>query len=86
MTRKIAQTRPQPTLDVTTDEYDRVFDINVKSIFFSVPAVVPQMKKQGKGGAVINISSISATRPRPGLTWYCPTKGAVSTVRMDLDL
>jgi NAD(P)-dependent dehydrogenase (short-subunit alcohol dehydrogenase family) len=70
----------QPTLEVTTEEYDRVFDINVKSIFFSVAATVPQFQKQGKGGAIINISSISATRPRPGLVWYAATKGAVSTV------
>lgn len=70
----------KPTLEVTSEEYDRVFDINVKSIFLSIAATVPQIKKQGNGGSIINISSISATRPRPGLVWYAATKGAVSTV------
>lgn len=67
----------KPTLDVTEAEFQRCFDINVKSIFHSVPAVVPYMQKQG-GGSIINISSIGSERPRPGLVWYNATKAAVS--------
>ena len=58
-----------------------MFALNVKSIYFSIPAVVPQMQKQGTGGAIINISSIGSVRPRPGLVWYNATKGAVTNVR-----
>jgi len=72
-------TPAQPTLEVTIDEFQRCFDVNVKSIFWSVGAVVPQMQKQG-GGSIINISSIGSVRPRPGLVWYNSTKGAVSNV------
>ena len=75
-------TKRKPTLEVTEQEFDRVFDINVKSIYFSIAAAVPQLQRQGNGGTIINISSISATRPRPGLVWYAATKGAVSTVSL----
>lgn len=69
----------KPTLDVTEEEFDRVMNVNVKSIYFSVPAVVPSLKKRG-GGSVINIASIGAMRPRPGLVWYNASKGAVANV------
>jgi NAD(P)-dependent dehydrogenase (short-subunit alcohol dehydrogenase family) len=55
----------QPTLEVTEDEFQRVFNVNVKSIFLSVKAVVPALQKS-KGGSIINISSIGSVRPRPG--------------------
>ncbi|KAM0749151.1 3-ketoacyl-reductase [Meredithblackwellia eburnea MCA 4105] len=70
----------KPNFDVTEAEYKRVFDINVSSVFHSVNVIVPQMIKQGNGGVVINVSSISAVRPRPGLGWYAATKAAVTTV------
>lgn len=59
----------KPTLEVTEAEFDRVMAVNVKSIFFSIPAVVPAMQARG-GGSIINIASIGAMRPRPGLVWY----------------
>jgi 3-oxoacyl-[acyl-carrier protein] reductase len=71
----------KPTLDVTEDEFDKVFAVNVKSIYLSVPAVVPALKKRG-GGSIINIASIGAMRPRPGLVWYNASKGAVANVRI----
>jgi NAD(P)-dependent dehydrogenase (short-subunit alcohol dehydrogenase family) len=72
--------RNKPTLEVTSDEFDLVFNVNVKSIYLSILATVPQMKKQG-GGSIINISSTGSTRPRPGLVWYNASKGAVTNVR-----
>jgi len=66
------------TSGVTIDEYQGCFDINVKSIFLSIGTVVAQMQKQGTGGSMINVSSVSALRPRPGLTWYSASKGAVT--------
>ena len=67
----------QPTLTVTEDEFDRVFDVNVKSIYLSVQAVVPQFLAQKSPCSIINIASTGATRPRPRLVWYNATKGAV---------
>lgn len=53
--------------------------INVKSIYHSTRAVIPHFRKQGHG-VFVNISSISAPRPRPNLVWYAGSKGAVSAV------
>jgi 3-oxoacyl-[acyl-carrier protein] reductase len=64
-------------MEVTEEEFDRVFAINVKSIFLMTNAVVPVMRKQG-GGNIINIGSTAGVRPRPGLTWYNGSKGAVN--------
>ena len=69
--------RNQPLLDVTEAEFDRVFAVNVKSIFHYVRAVVPPMRAAG-GGVIINIGSTAGIRPRPGLTWYNASKGAVN--------
>lgn len=64
-------------LEVSEAEFDKVFAINVKSIFLMTNAVVPVMRKQ-KSGRIINIGSTAGLRPRPGLTWYNATKGAVN--------
>jgi 3-oxoacyl-[acyl-carrier protein] reductase len=69
--------RNKPLLEVTEEEFDKAFDINVKSIFLMTNACVPVMKKQ-KSGRIINIGSTAGVRPRPGLTWYNATKGAVN--------
>lgn len=69
----------KPTVDVTEDEFDKVMAVNVKSIYFSIPAIIPAMKERG-GGSIINIASIGAMRPRPGLVWYNASKGAVANV------
>jgi 3-oxoacyl-[acyl-carrier protein] reductase len=71
--------RNKPILEVTEAEFDRVHAVNVKSIFWMVRAAVPVMQRQGRGGSIINISSTAGIRPRPGLTWYNSTKGAVNT-------
>jgi len=73
----------KPTLEVTEEEYDRVFAVNVKSIFLSVAVAVPALQSRG-GGAIINIASIGAMRPRPGLVWYNSSKGAVANATKGL--
>ena len=70
--------RNQPMLDVDEATFDRVFNVNVKSIFHMTRAVVPLMRAQGQGGSIINIGSTAGIRPRPGLTWYNASKGAVN--------
>jgi len=66
-------------LDVEEAELDRMLSINVKSIFHFAKAVVP-LFRQRNGGVIINIGSTAGIRPRPGLTWYNATKGAVNLV------
>ena len=69
--------RSQPMLDVDEATFDRVFNVNVKSIFHMTHAVVPLMRQRGQG-SIINIGSTAGIRPRPGLTWYNASKGAVN--------
>jgi 3-oxoacyl-[acyl-carrier protein] reductase len=68
--------RNRPMLEVEEAEFDRIFAVNVKSIFLFARALVPHMRAAG-GGVVINIGSTAALRPRPGLTVYNASKGAV---------
>ena len=69
--------RNQPMLDVDEETFDRVFNVNVKSIFHMARAAIPLMRQQGHG-SIINIGSTAGIRPRPGLTWYNASKGAVN--------
>ena len=69
--------RSQPMLDVDEATFDRVFNVNVKSIFYMTHAVVPLMR-QRRQGSIINVGSTAGMRPRPGLTWYNASKGAVN--------
>jgi 3-oxoacyl-[acyl-carrier protein] reductase len=71
--------RNQPMLDVTEAEFDRVFAVNVKSIYLMAQAAVPHLRRRG-GGVICNIGSTAGIRPRPGLTWYNASKGAVNLV------
>ncbi|AHB76954.1 MULTISPECIES: SDR family oxidoreductase [Pandoraea] len=70
--------RNKPMLEVTEAEFDRVYAVNVKSIFWSARAVMPYFQQRG-GGVMINIASTAGVRPRPGLVWYNGSKGAVIT-------
>ena len=69
----------KPMLDVNEAEFDRVYNVNVKSIFFMTHAVVPLMRKNG-GGVILNVGSTAGIRPRPGLTWYNGSKAAVNII------
>jgi len=64
-----------PIEQVTMDEWNRLMDVNVKSLFITTKAVVSYMKERQKG-SIVTIASISAVRPRPGLQAYIASKGA----------
>jgi len=76
--------RNKPTIEVSEDDFDKVFSVNVKSVFHSSQVIVPQLLSQGTGGSFINIASIGATRPRPGLVWYNSSKAAVTNATKGL--
>jgi 3-oxoacyl-[acyl-carrier protein] reductase len=69
----------QSLMTVSEDEFDRIYAVNVKSIYLTTLAGVPVMEKRG-GGVIINTASTAGVRPRPGLTWYNGSKGAVITL------
>jgi 3-oxoacyl-[acyl-carrier protein] reductase len=70
--------RNQPMTEVTEEEYERIFAVNVKSVYLGAKHVVPVMKKQGFG-VILNVASTAGVRPRPGLVWYNTSKGAMMT-------
>ena len=65
--------------DVTDEEFDKVYDVNVKAVFIAIQEALPVLRERG-GGCIINTSSTAALRPRPGLAVYCSSKGAVSNL------
>ncbi|KAF2087343.1 NAD(P)-binding protein [Saccharata proteae CBS 121410] len=72
------------TNEVTEEEFDKVFAVNVKSVYLGSNAFTSRAKKQGSGGAMVNIASVGAHRPRPGLVWYNASKGAITNATMGL--
>ncbi len=69
--------KPRFLVDTPEDLFDKLFTINVKSVFLGAKSVIPIFKKQGNGGVILNVVSTAAIRPRPGLTVYNATKGAL---------
>ncbi|KAF4124668.1 Short-chain dehydrogenase [Geosmithia morbida] len=69
---------------MTEAEFDKVMSVNVKSVFLGTQAFAVQAKKNGTGGAIINIASVGAHRPRPGLVWYNASKAAIANATMGL--
>jgi len=67
--------RNRPMLEVSEEEFDRIYAVNVKGLFLSARHAVPHFRAQG-GGCFVTIASTAGVRPRPGLTWYNGSKGA----------
>ena len=68
--------RNKPYLEVSETEFDKVYAVNVKSVYLSAIHAVPVFRRRG-GGALVNIASTAGVRPRPGLTVYNSSKAAV---------
>ncbi len=73
----------RPALEVPEDEFDKCYAVNMKSIYLATIHAVPVFRANG-GGVFINIASTAGVRPRPGLTWYNGSKGAVITTSKSL--
>ncbi len=69
----------RPFVEVNEADFDRCFSVNVKSVYFSAQHALPVFRAQGRarGGVIVNIASTAGIRPRPGLTVYNASKGAV---------
>lgn len=73
----------KPMLEIGEAEFERIFAVNVKGVFLACQAVVPALRERG-GGVIINIGSTAGLRPRPGLSAYNATKGAVHVLTKSL--
>src|SRR5256885_167604 len=75
--------RMMPLWELPEEEYERVFATNVRGVYLGCKFAVPVMKERG-GGVIVNTASIGAVAPRPGVTAYNATKGAVITLTRGL--
>lgn len=75
----------RPSTELSEADFDRLMAINVKSVYLATCVVVPLFRNRG-GGVMINMASTAAVRPRPNLTWYNATKGALVTITKSLAL
>ncbi|MBR9863340.1 MAG: SDR family oxidoreductase [Rhodobacteraceae bacterium] len=72
---------PAPMEEVSEEDFNRVFNVNMKSIYLSGRIIVPHMKAN-KSGAILNIASTAGVSPRPNLNWYNASKGwAITATR-----
>ncbi|KUP94333.1 SDR family oxidoreductase [Tritonibacter horizontis] len=69
---------PTALEDVTEEDFDRVFNVNMKSVYLTAQALVPHMKHRGSG-AILNVASTAGVSPRPRLNWYNASKGWMIT-------
>ncbi|MCA0921212.1 SDR family oxidoreductase [Pseudooceanicola nanhaiensis] len=69
---------PKPMEEVTEQDFDRVFNVNCRSVYLLAKVLVPKMKARGTG-SIVNIASTGGVSPRPNLTWYNSTKGWMNT-------
>ncbi len=69
---------PGTATELTEDDWDRQMSVNLKGMFFCTKHAILQMVKQGNGGRVINVSSVTGLSNLPGTSAYCASKGAVN--------
>lgn len=69
---------PTPLEEVSEDDFDRVFAVNMKSVYLTARALVPHMKSH-QSGAILNVASTAGVSPRPNLNWYNASKGWMIT-------
>jgi NAD(P)-dependent dehydrogenase (short-subunit alcohol dehydrogenase family) len=70
--------RNQGLLEITDADFDEVIGVNLKGAFFGVQAAARQMIAQGKGGVIINMSSINALLANPSIATYAISKGGMN--------
>src|SRR5262249_28985651 len=69
---------PQPLDELADAEFERLFEVNIRSIYLTARAFVPAMEERRRG-AILNVASTAGVSPRPRLTWYNASKGWVIT-------
>ncbi|MCZ6599917.1 MAG: glucose 1-dehydrogenase [Acidobacteria bacterium] len=70
--------------DTSDETFDRMMDINVRSLFRLTRAAIPHLEKTS--GNIVNVSSVAGLRPYPGLLPYCASKAAVDQITRCLSL
>ena len=68
----------EPMEALTEEQFDQIYEVNIKAIYRTAKLIVPLMKAAGSG-AILNMASTAGVSPRPNLTWYNASKGWVIT-------
>ncbi|MGG1633263.1 SDR family oxidoreductase [Paenibacillus sp. NRS-1760] len=71
---------PTPFFDLEMDEWDRIMDVNLKSVVLACQVFGKQMIEQGSGGSIINISSVSSSPPLSRVFTYSASKAGVNSI------
>ena len=77
-------TAAKPALELTVEDFDKIFSVDVKGAFFLSVAAAREMK--GKGGAIVNVTSVHEHIPRPGFALYAAAKAALGMLTRSLAL
>jgi glucose 1-dehydrogenase len=77
-------TAGKPVLELTVEDFDKIFSVDVKGAFFLSVAAAREMK--GKGGAIVNVTSVHEHIPRPGFALYAAAKAALGMLTRSLAL
>ena len=75
-----------PTVEITRNDFDRVFQINVAGTLFMLQAVARHMIERGQGGKIINMASQAGRRGEPLVAVYCASKAAVISLTQSAGL
>jgi 3-oxoacyl-[acyl-carrier protein] reductase len=75
--------KPSRLAKISEADLDRLLAVNIKSLYHMATHALPVMRAGG-GGVVINITSVGALRPRPGMSWYNATKSAMITLTQSM--
>jgi 3-oxoacyl-[acyl-carrier protein] reductase len=75
--------KPSRLAKISEGDLDRLLAVNIKSLYHMATHALPVMRAGG-GGCVINIASVGALRPRPGMSWYNATKSAMITLTQSM--
>jgi 3-oxoacyl-[acyl-carrier protein] reductase len=66
-----------PLLEISPEDWDRTFAVNVRSMLFTIQAAVPHLRSDGRPGKIINMASMGGKLGAPGQAHYCASKAAV---------
>lgn len=70
--------------DVTEADFDRVVAVNLKGVFFATQAMVRHLRTEGRGGRIVNVSSVHEELPFPNFAAYCASKGGLKMLTRNL--
>ena len=70
--------------DTSVELWDRMFAVNARAPFLLMQGVIRIMKRDGNGGAIVNVITMSSHGGQPKLTAYCASKGALATLTKNI--